>query len=297
MMDIKYFHDKGLIELSDGVYKGVVGVTADSVAYANAMEGEGRPEYMYPHNINDLLVRPRKGADKEFLEHFPFNVINLDYCNSLFFNTRDPDAASLQSQAIERVFDKQRSTKIRRFVLLVTTLAEREEVADHFLENLTSRIDYNIANNSQFKKIYNASFGEVTGQDLLVDSYEDFAPLGIVKFIADLATTNGFKVIDCETASLVRDRRCRSGHPARWLLHVAFLLGRPTENDRRKLKNLGNTSFLERNVYKYLEYRQQDTLLSVSETENYNDLQEQHGKLLERLASESFEISIPEPES
>ena len=259
MMDIKYFERQGLIRYEKQRYVGVAAVTKDEEVYAAAIAaGAGRPEFLAMADLNDLLVRPSKRPkySRRFRSMFPFDVLNLDYCNSLFCRGNRHEI-SLQVLALDTVIGLQKQAKAKKFALLLTTRADPGQVAQHFLDDLAKRIDTNLNRNPDFKGRYDSLYAGINGGSLLKQQYEEFVPLGLVKFVGNLVSSHGFELMDCETASLVRDGEL----PERWILHTAFLVALP----RASLKSLGRQDYLERKVVRYLDRRIDGQLVRLAE--------------------------------
>jgi hypothetical protein len=290
MMDIKYFKQQDLIKYENNKYVGVAAITNDKDVYAVAIgSGAGRPEFLALADLNDLLVRPYKYPkySQSFRDMFPFDVMNLDYCDSLFWQGNQHEI-SLHVNALNTAINLQKRTKARKFALLLTTRADLGQLASHFLANLAIRIDDNISRNIDFKQKYESLYANNDGASLLRNMYGEFVPLGMVKFIANLISSNGFEVVDCETAYLIRNEEL----PERWLLHTAFSVALP----RATLRSLGRPFHLERNVVQYLDRRKNGNLIELTEKADKRELEKQHGNCVSELAKISFELPVPEPE-
>lgn len=288
MMDVKHFHERGLIQYADGVYEGVAGIIDDPGEYARAITtGAGRPQLLVQADLNELIVQPsRYPKDRRaFLGMFPFDVINLDYCNCLFWKRNRRDV-SLHIRALERIIDRQRRTGCQRFAIFVTTLAEPEQVAEHFLCNLAERIDWNLRHNPPFATCFQRLFQSNAASGLRQQSHQEFMPVGVLKFLADLVSSVGFEVMDCETAYLFRT----SGH---WILHVALLAKLP---GNVSLRSIGRQAHLERNITNYLHRCIDRDLLELDERKDVPRLQRKHKKQVAKLAAIGFELPVPEPE-
>ena len=290
MMDIKYFERQGLIRLADGKYLGVAAVTNDDEAYAAAIEGGvGRPQFLAPADLNDLLVRPLKYPkySAPFRGMFPFDVMNLDYCNSLFCSGNQNEI-SLHVSALNKAIALQQQSGAKRFALLLTTRADPGLVAEHFLDDLADRIDSNLSRNAVFRRRYESLYTRIDGASLLAKQYDEFMPLGLVKFVGNLISSHGFELRDCEAAYLIRGQEPRE----RWILHTAFSVALP----KSTLKSLGRPEYLERNVVRYLDRRMNGTMIRLAERADSKRLEAQHAKTVAELAAIGFELHIPEPE-
>jgi len=289
-MDIKYFEKQGLIKYENHQYVGVAAITNDEDAYAMAIgSGAGRPEFLVPADLNDLLVRPFKYPkySQPFYNMFPFDVMNMDYCDSLFCKGNQHEI-SLHVNALNKAISLQKRNHARKFALLLTTRADQGQLAQHFLSDLARRIDDNILHNNDFRLKYTSLYNNNDCASLWRDKYEEFVPLGLIKFVANLISSNGYEVVDCETAYLVRDNK----PPVRWILHTAFSVALP----RSQLRYLGRPFHLERNVVRYLDRREDGTLMKLTEKTDSIRLETQHKALVSELAAISFELHVPEPE-
>ena len=288
MMDIKHFHRQGLITFTRGQYDGVVGITNDQGAYADAIgSGAGRPQLLIQADVNDLLVRPAQYPRfaRAFRQMFPFDIINLDYCDSVFLKT-DEQELSQHISALNTIIRRQRGAQCRAFAILVTTLAERGQVAAPFLLDLSTRIDANLANNPEFAKRFGQLFPSNTPARLRKADQQGFLRLGVPKFIANLVSDVGFEVIDSDTAYLFR----RSGH---CVLHVAMLARMPPTDS---LGSLGRQTYRERNLTNYLDRWINGKLIDLKEAKDLPRLEEKHKAYVTELAAATFEVAVPEPQ-
>lgn len=291
MMDIKHFEECGLIRTEQNRYVGVVGVTDDEDAYHQATtEGTGRPECMVNADINKLFAHPQRHTKqaRELFAMFPFDVINLDYCNSVYLKGRQ-DELSSHLIALHKLVDKQRRTGAEKFAFFLTTRAHMGELADPFMDELEERVDLNLANNDVFKSKFERLYGEQTSGDLKQNRYGEFVPIGLVKFISNLLSSNGYEILDCDSALLVRNFES----PEQWFMHIAILVDLPT---RTNLRGCGRQSHLERKVANYLDKRRNNEVISLTEKGDYNRLKKLHGDHLQALVQKRFELKVPDPE-
>lgn len=291
MMDIKHFEERGLIKTEQDRYVGVVGVTDDEDAYHQATtEGTGRPEFLLCADIDDLFASPqsREKQARALYSLFPFDVINLDYCNSVYLKGRQ-DELSSHLLALEKLVDRQRRTGAEKFAFFLTTRAEPGQLAGPFLDVLEERVNLNLVNNNEFKSKFDKLYDGCTPGDLKRGRYDEFVPIGLVKFISNILSSNGYEILDCDSALLVRDFRS----PERWLMHIAILVDLPTPTG---LRGYGRQTHLERKVAKYLDKRSKNKLISLTEKGDYNQLKRIHGAHLQALARKGFELEVPDPE-
>jgi hypothetical protein len=220
MMDVKYFVDKRLISFDSGVYKGVVGVTYSGREYAEVVgRGKGRPELLIEGDIDDILTNGKNIKHKQLLEKFPFQAVNLDYTNSLFY-TGISQPISPHIQALETVFNIQNRRDCERFCFFLTTRADNTQLANSLLQDLQNRIDENIKNNPDFGKKFLEVYAVKTGEGLRVAHYHDFATIGLIKFILIMLSEVGYEAVDSGATWLVRDVTGKN----EFLLHLAFMI-------------------------------------------------------------------------
>jgi len=287
MMDIKHLHRQGLISFDGGRYDGVVGITNDEGAYANAISsGGGRPELLVPADIDDLLVRPARYPRyaSAFRKMFPFDIINLDYCDSMFLRA-DSQQLSQHVRALNKIIAMQRGAQCSAFAIFVTTLAERGQIAAPFLSDLTTRIDSNLSNNPDFANRFHRLFPSKTTAALCQADQQGFLRLGVPKFVADLVSNVGFEIVDSDTAYLFR----RSGH---CVLHVAVLAQLPRD---LSLKSLGRQAHRERRLSRFLDRWCRGELMDLSENKDIARLEHKHKAYVTDLAAATFELRVPEP--
>ena len=296
MIDVKHFARQRLIQVHDGTYRGVTAVTWDDEAYADAVSGVPvRPELLLRGNINDLLDKRRgeEPAAGQLRAQFPFEAINLDYCNSLY-DFRHPNVLSGNLKAIEEIACRQERAGMGRFALFITTRAEDGSFAQPFLDDLASRLDENIRNNREFGRKFSRHYGKIGGTHLLRANYRDFVMLGLLKLVANTLATRRFETTECDAALLIRDRTPKEG--PQWLLHMAFLATARDMPRAGSLRSLGRGvrrgCYFERNVARFVG----STVLSISETASLKPLGERHQVYLDELNSETADLSVPEPE-
>jgi len=189
MMDIKHFHRCGLLDFSENVYKGVVAVTNDDDAYNEGITGgRGRPELIVAADIDRLLIDPKEVPPidcKRFREQFPFQVVNLDYTNSIFFEAEKREV-SRHLEALHKLVDLQRSNGANSFALFLTTTAEQGTIASHFLDVLGDRVATNLRLSRDFATRFHSTYGGQTPDQLRATHYDEFVPLGLAKFVTNL---------------------------------------------------------------------------------------------------------------
>ena len=295
MMDIKHLEQKKLLRFDGEKYVGVVAVTYDENAYAEAVSSSrGRPQLLLKGDINELLVAARGGGEaaRQLAEHFPFQAINLDYTNSLFCSV-NAHPISRHLQALDELVRRQQECGASKYVLFITTRAEPSQFRTEFEQELVSYVDRNVGHDQAFANQFRKVFGIATAGELLSQSYRDFIPLGLVKMVIRILASRNFEVQDCDAWLLIRDSR----PPEQWLLHLAFLVRAGTIPAASKLRDLGRPRqyIFERKATMILKKRGNNELVSLAESADGERLRVKHGNYVSNLAALTFELSIPEP--
>ncbi len=286
-IDVRYFCDKGLIEFRNDVYQGVVGVAWDNKGYAPTIENlEGRLEKFKVGKINNFL----KKNDKELVDKFPFDVINLDYCNHLVNNY-----VSDNLEDIERITAMQKSKNCSQFILFITTRTDKNEsqvgFPPGFLKLLDYRIKLNISKFSEFRSKYNKLFNGKTPSD------NEFLLIGIVKFVSNILAENGYLIKECSAGWLMRNI-IKPGKPERDLLHLAFSVSlKKVKKEYRKTFHEygGGRIYLEPSAARILDQMLANRVYALTEKDDKAKLEITYGAYLARLKETNFELSIPSP--
>lgn len=297
LIDVKHFTERGLITFDGEVYKGVVGVAYSKEAYAQSIsQGQGRLELFLDGDIRAILTDRKSTPHKLLLPKFPFEAINLDYCNSIFVATnRDP--ISLHVRALETLFDIQDQKGCQRFCLFVTTRAETGQFAASFLSDLEKHIDQNIMSDPTFGQRFYDTYGVNIAATLQSSSYDDFATLGLIKLIVSMLSDSLYEVTDCNAIWLIRDTQ----GPYEGLLHLAFFIEkqpRQSPQPATRIRQYGRRrlQYQVRHLIDYMNDRATSGLRTLKESSDYEVLQEKHGEYIDRLASRTYQLKIPEPE-
>jgi len=270
MMDIKHLHSNGLLRSDGESYQGVVAVTYDRGHYAEAMtRSGGRPALLLSGDIDCLLTQEDSADAKRLRGEFPFQVINLDYTNSLFGQAnRRPVSAHLE--AIEEIVRLQRRAHCDEFALFLTTRSEqggrhhRSQFTRKFLLDLSQRIDANLRGNTEFAQIFQRHFGETGGRTLLAERYDSFVPLGIAKLVAGILAQHNYEIASADGRLLVRDGRS----PVRSLLHLAFHVRAAVLPRAAELRALGRPRafYFERTLAEFVDKIGNGSLISLKES-------------------------------
>ena len=277
-IDIRHFHKRGLIEYKDAIYRGVVGVTYNEEGYSKTINNlQGRPELLKLGEMNKLL----QSEDKELISKFPFDVINLDFCNHIVNNY-----ISDNLESIALITKHQKASKCEKYILFVTSRTDRDPTGfkTSFIEFLKARINVNIKGNSEFRKKYNSLFGTKP------PDRDNFLLIGIVKELANILSVQGYVIDDCEAVWLIRDNRSRQLD----LLHLAFLvsLKKPNTSPKRFSEHGGGLEFSAVRILDELIDNHVETITEKKDSAQYEKM---YGTYLDEIRDTNYELSIPAP--
>lgn len=284
-MDVRHFCEKGFIEFKNDVYQGVVGVTWDRKGYVHTIENlEGRLEQFKIGKIYNFL----RENDKRFIEKFPFDVINLDYCNHLVNNY-----VSDNLEDIEGITSTQKDKGCDRFVLFITSRTDRNAPRGGFLQpfmkELKHRIKLNIDKVPEFKGKYDILFSQKD------PTYNEFVSIGIVKFVSNMLAEKGYSIEECSAAWLIRNNIS----PQRDLLHLAFLISlkKPQKKRRKTYREYGGRGrlCLEGSAARILDELIAGKVYVLTERGDGERLDGLYGDYIAKLKESNFELSIPNP--
>lgn len=297
LMDVKHFCKKGYVVLKDGVYKGVVGVTDESLrGYSQTIsEGEGRLELLKDGAlIHELLER----NEKDLIEKFAFDVINLDYCNHIY-GTADKQYKQYISnnlQDVISIIEMQHKKNAGEFVLFITTRTDRSRIgrgfASSFTRDLRHRIDLNVNSNSNFENGYRRIFGSKSWSEICNTKFKDFITVGIVKLVSMQLAKRKFTIANCDTFWLHRD----TGSFPEDFLHVALLVRKGNRvkysGSIKHLYQIGTTAYLEGGAAIILDKIINSKIVVLKVSNDKVRLQGKYGRYIESLR-ENFELKIP----
>lgn len=294
IMDVKYLHHCGLIEVRDGVYLNVVGVGIDAEAEADTITNlDKRLALLLNGNINTLINGDRASANKvkQLEERFPFDVINLDYTDPLHRLGLQNDI-SPHVQAIENIFVKQRRGKVENFILFLTTEVELTQYNQAFINDLKRVLQENINSTPGFFERLQVIVGCADAEDYFnIDEKNGFA-VSLIKFILLFMADNGFEMSDGDIKWLVRDTGNRPRDKN--MLHIAFhikkfepprILSRAQAGNRKNHTEYKSLQFIKQNYHELKESTDRERLNAI------------HLKQITQFNSKTFEIIVPEPKS
>jgi hypothetical protein len=303
IMDIKHFCKRGYVKFEDNVYKDVASITNnEEEGYAAIIsEGAGRPEILRIGEAHKLIST----RDREFISKFPFDVINLDYCNYIFGDNVSPYLSG-NLKDIKLILERQKKANSEEFILFVTSRTDRTKkakagkgdrigFASNFIDELITRINVNLAKNLEFREKFRSLFPSKSIESVIKESYSEFISIGIMKLISMSLASYKYEIVDCESAWLTRDAK----EPVEDLLHVAFHVkkGKVKRHGGKGLSEFGSETFyyLESGVVKVLDQIISGTVIALTEQKDYKVLNDKLGPYIEELREETFELPVPEP--
>ncbi len=295
LMDVKHFYNKGYIKLKKGVYEGIVGITKEpQKGYSETIsEGVGRLELLTEGLLHNLLEK----RDKDLIEKFPFDVINLDYCNYIYDNHKS-QYISGNLQDIAAIIKQQDKEKREKFVLFITTRTDKngpngKGFPQRFIMELSNRIKSNIQENEDFERGCGQIFGDKSPLVYSVKNFNTFISIGIIKLISMCLAEKNYAIKDCDVFWLTRTER----GPLRELLHIALLVnrGNPIKCSvkARYLSQIGTAKYIERGATIILDKVINHNIIFLSEEKDRGRLQKKHREQIKSL-KKNFELPIPE---
>ena len=178
-IDIGLLYQAGLIDVNE---QGKLCVAICDETYAEDVAVELRAfggVLAYSNRqLNDELGLERSSLRNEF----PFDVINLDLCNSLI------QAENVRNlEAIEWIFKLQKG---QAFLLLLTTRPDHQA-----RQHLVELLNQNLANEDEFREAYVAQYGADSADRSLTD-YTRFTQIVFPKAIARWARYRGYRTTE-----------------------------------------------------------------------------------------------------
>ncbi len=295
LMDVKHFCSKGHINLEKGVYEGVVGITnVPQKGYPDTIsEGVGRLELLKEGVLHNLLEK----REKDLIEKFPFDVINLDYCNHIY-GSHNNQYISSNLPDIVAIIKQQDRKKCEQFVLFITTRTDKSrsggiDFSDDFKKGLLERIKLNIHQNIDFKKGCSQIFGGKSPFDYAKENFNTFISIGIIKLFSMCLAKKNYGIKDCDVFWLIRTK----GGIVRKFLHIALLVsrGKPQKCsvEAKYLSQIGAAKYIERGATIILDKVINHNIIFLSEEKDRGRLQKKHGEQIKSL-KKNFELPIPE---
>lgn len=296
LTDVKHLCNKGYIKLEKGVYKGAVGITnRPQKGYSQTIsEGVGRLELLKEGIMHNLLEK----REKDLIEKFSFDVINLDYCNHIYGRYNN-QYISGNLQDIVAIIKQQDRKECGEFVLFVTTRTDKSRPGGRgfpvtFIRDLSERIGLNIDKNINFKRGYRQIFGGKSPFNIAGENFNTFISIGIIKLISMCLAKKSYAIKDCNVFWLTRTEK----GPPRELLHIALLVnrGKPLKcsGQTRYLWQVGTAEYIENGAAIILDRVKNSDIVFLSERADREKLQKKYGEYIKSL-KESFELPISEP--
>lgn len=293
LMDVKYLQRKGHIEINDYRYNDVVGVYLQDKKDENytkiISEGKARIGSLIEGDINDI-----NKINREIKPHFPFDVINLDYCNYITAGTYSP-YVSEHLNAIEEFIKFQSLNGQQDFILFVTsridpTTSKNKGFDKEFLDHLLSIIDDNIKTYSVWENGYKKAFDNLTLKQFRNALTQDFITIGLTKLLAHPLSRYEYKIHDADAYRLIRDKK----NPPIDLLHLAFHL-KLVKSSKQKIQGYTQSRNYEKEskviLNKYIDHK----VIILSEKVDEKRLKQIHGEIITDLNKENFEHPVPDP--
>ncbi len=295
LTDVKHLCNKGYIKLEKCVYKGAVGITNEpQKGYSQAIsEGAARLELLKEGVLHNLLEK----REKDLIEKFPFNVINLDYSNHIY-GTHNSQYISGNLHDITAIIKQQDRKERGEFILFVTTRTDKStrdgrDFSNDFIKDLSERIRLNICENIDFKRGCRQIFGGRSPFNYVEENFNAFISIGIIKLISMCLAEKNYAIKDCDVFWLTRTK----GGPPRELLHIALLVsrGKPLKCSRqtRYLWQMGTAAYIEKGATLILDKVINHNIIFLSEKADGGRLQKKYGEYIKSL-KKNFELTVPE---
>ena len=287
IMDVKYFRHCGYISNQDGVYSNVVGVTIDKEAFADSNSAlDNRLELLLPGNINSLLnSRNKSTSAKQLADKFPFDVINLDYTDSLHKYSMNEEL-SPHFQAIETILKRQKAKN--DFVLLITTRVELDRYNKGFLDHLKDIVNENIASTPGFIEKLQQVCNCKTAEEFIASNSNNFFVVSLIKFILHFLKDYSYSLKEAGVKWIIRDNI----PPKRHLLHLAFYINAFVPEPAKARKKVGKrVNNVEQKSVNYIKA----SYPALIESNDYKALFQKHSAQINEFNQNTFELNVPEP--
>ncbi|MBS1687532.1 MAG: hypothetical protein JSS96_02315 [Bacteroidetes bacterium] len=291
LMDVKYLEHCKLIEEKDGVYKQVVGVGIDAEGEANTVSQlDKRLELLLSGNINNLINGTIKTAKvKQLEDKFPFDVINLDYTDTLHrqgLNTQ----ISPHILAISNIFEKQKKGKVDQFVLFLTAFVAPQHYNQGFIDYLKELIDINIRETPNFGSKLERLFNCNNSNDYYNNHTNECFAVALTKVVLHNMHDYHFTLEEGEIKWLIRDENM----PERRMLHLAFYIKEFIPPPITKRANIGQRKNDVKN--KSVQFLKA-SYHTLRETEDRERLNRKHQKQITEFNRLTFELNVPTPKT
>jgi len=290
LMDVKYFHKQGLIQETDGVYMNVVGVGINVEAEADTTSNlKNRLDLLLSGDINTLINGAKSKAEKvkQLEDKFPFDVINLDYTDTLHSYKRDEEL-SPHIEAIETILQRQAKQHKDEFVLFLTTDGSIPAYNPNFINDLKNLVTKNINETPKFSEKL-LSVTNCSDVDQYFKTFEkDCFAVSIVKFILGFLDDHHYTITEGDIKWLIRDER----NEAKSLLHLAFHIKKFVAPKAKKRAAVGRRkNDVESKSVDFIKKKYH----ILSEKVDKERLFKKHSAQINNFNQSTFELDVPEP--
>jgi len=290
LMDVKFLHKMGFISVTNSKYDNVVGVSLDEKAVADTnSQTEHRLELLLEGDINSLLSNADKSIEnkKKLFESFPFDVINLDYTDTLHASNKTEEL-SPHFSAIENLLRLQYKKNKDEFILFITAYAKVDLYNKYFLGDLVKFVKENISHTPNFSSKLNSTFKTKDANEFKKADPNNFFLIGLIKFILRFLKPFNYDIKSGEANWLIRNRQPYESR----LLHLAFHIQKYVPAVPKKRTYVGkNVNFVEHKSVRFI----RNNFLTLEEKKDYDRLFKLHQNEINELNSMTFELRTPAP--
>lgn len=290
LMDVKYLHYKGLIETDDVSYKDVVGVGFNTDSEADTTANlDKRLGLLLSGDINTLIYDGgRKSLKvKQLEEKFPFDVINLDYTDTLHNYSREEEL-SPHIKAIDTILSRQQKGNKDEFILFVTTNANLTDYNPEFIEHLKGLVTKNINETPGFSDKLQKVTDCVNTDDYFHTFQQDCFAVSLVKYLLSFLSDHNYTIEDGDIKWLMRDE----GKYVTNMLHLGFHIKRfippPVKAKATVGKRKNDVEF------KSVEFIKKKYHI-LKESVDKQRLWDKHSAQINGFNNLTFELNVPEP--
>src|SRR5258706_8404245 len=187
-IDVRYFAQQGCLyrNRDRNQYPSLSFIESDPQDYATIAETLGKPRFSALGRLEDIVLDAGHESHAEFIETFPYDVVNLDFCGDILPHGDHPYNRTLQ--CISRIIELQ-SANADEWHLFLTFRAQPAGGSPEANQQLVDRLQGNINAPGVLQEAYGAR--QLPG-DLVTANYSEFLRIGIPKLLAYLATQNSF---------------------------------------------------------------------------------------------------------